>query len=88
MTFHGGTTLLGIFKSRTCSLSANACAAQGALQPTSKAWTAAKELPVNERRARVEAALLNISALAAYEGTPYAGIRGFCGRPGNAGTFI
>ncbi len=84
MTFHGGTTLLGIFKSRTCSLSANACAAQGALQPTSKAWTAAKELPVNERRARVEAALLNISALAAYEGTPYAGIRGFCGRPGNA----
>ena len=84
MTFHGGTTLVGILKQRTCALASNACAAQGALPPTTKAWTAAKDLPVSERRARVEAAILNITALAAYDGTPYAGIRGFCGRPGNA----
>ena len=84
MTFHGGTTLVGIFHHRTCALSPNACAAMGAMPGTVGAWTAAKDRPVYERRARVEAALLGLSALAAYDDEPYAGARGHCGRPGNA----
>jgi len=83
MTFHGGTTLVGIFHHRTCALSPNTCAAQGAIGPTIGAWLAAKDLPMTERRQRVEAALLGISALAAYDGEPHAGMRGWCGRPAN-----
>ena len=58
----------------------------GAMPGTIGAWTAAKDKdkPVYERRARVEAAILNITALAAFDDKPYAGIRGWCGRPGNA----
>ena len=84
MTFHGGTTLVGIFHHRTCALSPNACAAQGAIGPTIGAWLhRAKDLPVAERRQHGEAALLSITALAAYDDEPHAGMRGWCGRPAN-----
>jgi hypothetical protein len=56
----------------------------GAMPGTIGAWTAAKDKdkPVYERRARVEAALLGISALAAYDDRPHAGMRGWCGHRG------